>query len=118
MQYHQIPLKELTSTAAVLRVAAEVVHGDMLYERDPSYRIGCCAAFNRIRDAADTAYHNDRISLSKREGIVKRVYAAKELFANTYRDDSRSHSAYWMGPRTPVGQKRRMSALLSLADSL
>lgn len=119
MYSYQIPVRELTSRAAVFGIAAEIVQNDMLTERDPEYRVGCCGAFGRIRSAVYDAYDNS--NSRQWSDMLKLVSDASAKFADLYMADGEKKTGncvYWMGTRSNVGQQRRITALLTAAKVL
>lgn len=107
MDSNQVPVEEITSKAAVYRIAAEIIEADA--RKNTCFRLGCCAAFNRIIDAV-------RYLPAK---VEKMVYEAKDDFAEIYREEGARRtkdSCYWMGTRNNMGQNRRITALLVMAE--
>jgi hypothetical protein len=119
---YTIPVRELTSRAAVLRIAAEVVESnlrDPIAARNYLYRIGCCAAFASLRVATVDAYDNGQIGLVAREETLRRIFDAQGEFAYIYRSHgarATKEDVFWMGTRSDMGQKRRITALLAAAE--
>jgi hypothetical protein len=123
MHIHEIPVRELTSRAAVFSIAAEIIQTDMQREPDQDYRIGCCAAFHHVEVAAHNACYavNGSVSFAQRDEMVRIVREAKWAFIDLYkRDGTRftKDSVFWMGTRSDRGQKRRITALLTAAKVL
>lgn len=121
MYIYEIPVRELTSAAAVLRVAAEVIQVDMEREWDRGHRIGCCGVFNRMRMAVTDDFFHGKISPTESSKVHEAIDDAKSEFTKLhYTDGARrtGDTAYWMGTRNNEGQLRRITALLATAELL
>lgn len=118
LYYTRVPVKELTSKKAVLRFAAELVAKNMEAEKDPDYRVGCCATFNRMSDAVGQEHS---LNYWQKRSILDLIIGARNKFSEMYRQDGIERtrdSVYWMGTRSDMGQKRRISALLAAAEAV
>lgn len=124
MQTNEIPVHELTSQAAVCRIAAELLQGNMeYYHRHEDYenRKGTCAAFGNITCAIDTAYRRRQINGIEHSELTLLVLGARRAFREMFEvhgERATKNGVYWMGTRNDTGQKRRITALLLLAKTL
>lgn len=112
MKSRQI-VSAITSRASALRLAAEIVQSSNL--------IGCCAAFSNLRqhvydDSASSSYQMTQKRLdhiSDAQNLFRREMTEVDHSQNPYRYDT-----YWMGPLDAKGRKRRVNALLMVAETL